>query len=167
MLVNSLDELCQRRIVREQGTDGYDFTHDKLREVAYNSLSAARRRLLHRRIAQVLVELNRPMLDAVSGQVATHYEMAGLTEAAIPHYQRAAEVAQRVYANAEALRHYRHALALLDGLPEERQGLASVLYEHLAEILLLTGQLNEGRIAYQQGLVFVRAGDCITRARLY
>jgi hypothetical protein len=57
-----------------------------------------------------------PMLDAVSGQVAIHYELAGLTEATVPYCQRAAEVAQRVYSNAEAIRYYRHALALLEGL---------------------------------------------------
>ena len=34
-LVRELDELWQRRIVREHGADAYDFSHDKLREVAY------------------------------------------------------------------------------------------------------------------------------------
>src|SRR5690606_18463126 len=51
-LVHNLDELWQRRIVREHGTDSYDFTHGKLRDVAYAALSAARRRLTHRRIAE-------------------------------------------------------------------------------------------------------------------
>ncbi len=167
MLVNSLDELCQRRIVRENGTDRYDFTHDKLREVAYNTLSAARRRLLHRRIAQVLVAIHQPQLDAVSGQVATHYELAGLTAEAVPHYQRAAEVAQRVYANAEAIRTYRHAIALLEGLVPEQQKLVPVLYEHLAEILLLTSQFDEGRITYQRAVAYIPVTDSITQARLY
>src|SRR5262249_42519641 len=33
--VRALDELWRKRIVREQGPHAYDFTHDKLREVAY------------------------------------------------------------------------------------------------------------------------------------
>ena len=45
-LVRSLDELWQRRIIREQGSTAYDFSHDKIREAAYKGLSAARRRLL-------------------------------------------------------------------------------------------------------------------------
>lgn len=166
-LVNSLDELCQQRIVREHGADGYDFTHDKLREVAYNSLSAARRRLLHRRIAQVLVAIHQPRVDVVSGQVATHYELAGLIEEAVPHYQRAAEVAQQIYANAEAIRYYRHALALLEGLVKEKQGVAPLLYERLAEVLLLTSQLDECRIAYQRAMAYILPMDCITQARLH
>ena len=57
-LVQSLDELWQRRIIREQGGGGYDFSHDKIRETAYNGLSLARRRLLHRRVAQALARLH-------------------------------------------------------------------------------------------------------------
>jgi DNA-binding SARP family transcriptional activator/tetratricopeptide (TPR) repeat protein len=166
-VINSLDELCQCRIVREDGADGYDFTHNKLREVAYTSLSAARQRLLHRRIAHVLVAIHQPMLDAVSGQVATHYELAGLTEAAVPYCQQAAEVAQRIYSNAEAIRYNRHALALLEGLAAEKQTLTPSLYERLADILFLTSQLDESRSAYQRAVSYIPAADCTTQARLH
>lgn len=56
-LVHALDELWQRRVIREQGADAYDFSHDKLREAAYLETSTARRRLQHRRIAQALEAL--------------------------------------------------------------------------------------------------------------
>src|SRR5207248_6647684 len=56
-LVQGLDELWQRRIVREQGGEAYDFSHDKLREGAFKDLSLARRRLLHRRVAEALEEV--------------------------------------------------------------------------------------------------------------
>jgi len=52
LLVRQLDELWQRRIVREHGADAYDFSHDKLRDVAYRRMSAAQRRLLHRQVAR-------------------------------------------------------------------------------------------------------------------
>jgi predicted ATPase len=56
-VVRGLDELWRRRIIREQGGDVYDFGHDKRREGAYSALSAARRRLLHRRVAEALNRL--------------------------------------------------------------------------------------------------------------
>ncbi len=115
--VRALDELWQRRIVREQGTNLYDFTHDKLREVAYDDISAPQRRLLHRRIAQALEVARAGDLDAVSGRIASHYERAGLAAQAIPYYQRAAEVARSVYANADAITFLSRALALLEDLP--------------------------------------------------
>ncbi len=113
-LVRALDELWQRRIVREQGAEAYDFGHDKLRQAAYATLSAARRRLLHRKVAQALEAVYAGDLEAVSAQVAAHYEHAGQPEQAIPYYQRAAEVARRIYANEEAVRYERRALALLE-----------------------------------------------------
>ena len=63
--VQALDELWQRRIVREYGTTSYDFTHDRLREVAYAEISAPQRRRLHLRIAQAL-EAHSPDLYEVS-----------------------------------------------------------------------------------------------------
>jgi len=111
-LVPSLDELWQRRIVRETGATAYDFTHGKLRHAAYADLSAARRRLLHRHVAEALEVVHIHNLDSVSGQVAVHYEQAGLTEQAIPYYRHAAEAARRVYANQDALTYLSHALEL-------------------------------------------------------
>ena len=57
-LVRGLDELWRRRIVREQGADAYDFSHDKIREVAYLALSPARRRHHHLRVARALERLH-------------------------------------------------------------------------------------------------------------
>ena len=52
-VVRSLDELWRRRIIREQGMNVYDFTHDRLREVAYGELSPRRgERRLYRRSAK-------------------------------------------------------------------------------------------------------------------
>ena len=58
----ALDELWQRRIIEGQGeahgVAQYDFTHDRLREVAYAELSPVRRRFLHRRMARALEEVS-------------------------------------------------------------------------------------------------------------
>jgi DNA-binding SARP family transcriptional activator len=115
--VRALNELWQKRIVREHGAHSYDFTHDKLREVAYAEMSAPQRQLLHRRIAQTLEATNADDLAPLSGQIAAQYERAGLFERAIPHYQRAAAVAQRVYANDDAINLLLRGLALLEHLP--------------------------------------------------
>ncbi len=116
-LVRGLDELWQRCIVREQGATAYDFTHDKLREVAYDEVSPAHRRLLHRHVAQALETIHTSNLDPISGQVAAHFERAGLPEQAMRYYQRAAAVAQRVYANEEAISLLNKGLALLRTIP--------------------------------------------------
>ena len=115
--VRALDELWHKRIVREHGANSYDFTHDKLREVAYAEISAPQRRMLHRRVAQALEAMHAEDLDSVSGQIASHYERAGMIEQALPYYQRAAAVAQRVYANEDAISLLSRSLELLELLP--------------------------------------------------
>jgi DNA-binding SARP family transcriptional activator len=114
--VRALDELWHKRIVREHGENSYDFTHDKLREVAYVEISAPQRRMLHRRVAQTLETIHAEDLDAVSGQIAAHYERAGMIEQALSYYQRAAIVAQRVYANEDAISLLSRSLELLEFL---------------------------------------------------
>lgn len=123
IFVQGLDELWRRRIIREQGNDAYDFTHDKIREVAYLNLSPAQRRRSHLRIAGTLERMHAENPEPVSGQLAGHYEGARASEEAIDWYVRAAGVAQQMHANTEAVRLLDRALDLLDSLPEtpERQ----------------------------------------------
>jgi DNA-binding SARP family transcriptional activator len=170
-LVRDLDELWQRRIVREQGADAYDFSHDKLRLVAYDGLSAARRRLLHRRVAEALEAEHAANPDAVSGQIAAHYECAGQVERAVAYYRRAADVAQQVYANAEAIDELHRALALLtttpSGEPRELQSTVAVLNERLGDLLHLSGQYAEARSAYQRALEYIAEVDRQASAHLH
>jgi predicted ATPase len=130
-LDQTLEELWSKRIVREHGANSYDFTHDKLREVAYREIGVPQRRGLHRRIARAFEALHADDLDPVSSQIAMHYEQAGLAERAIPSYQRAAAVARRVYANDDAIGLLSRGLGLLERLPasleRDRQELSLLL----------------------------------------
>lgn len=118
-VVRAVDELWRRRIVRETG-DGYDFSHDLLRDAAYAQVSPPRRWLLHRRIAQGLELLHPESADQVAAQLAEQYARGGRPERAVTYYCRAAELASGLFAHAEAIRLYKRALAALAGLPEGR-----------------------------------------------
>ena len=69
IVVGAVDELWRLRIMREF-RDGYDFSHDLLRETAYMQVSPPRRWLLHRRIAQGLELLHADDTDMVAAQLA-------------------------------------------------------------------------------------------------
>ncbi len=69
-LVRALDELWRRHIVRVQADERWDFSHDRIREVAYSGIGPARRRLIHRRIAQGMELLFANRLDEVSASIA-------------------------------------------------------------------------------------------------
>ena len=117
-LVRALDELLQHGIVRDQGGNSYDFSHDRIRDAAYEGLSTARRSLVHRQIAAALETVYADDLDTVSGQIAAHYDRGGLPSLAITYYERAAQVAHRLAAAEEAISHLNLALALLLAQPE-------------------------------------------------
>ena len=97
-LVRALDELWRRHIVRVQADERWDFSHDRIREVAYSGIGPARRRLIHRRIAQGMELLFANRLDEVSASIAVHLDRGGQPARAVPFLERAAAVATRVSA---------------------------------------------------------------------
>jgi tetratricopeptide (TPR) repeat protein len=119
-LVRALDELWRRHIVRVQADERWDFTHDRIREVTYAGIGPARRRLIHRRIAQGMELLFASRLDEVSASIAMHLDRGGQASRAVPYLERAAAVATRVSASEEAIRCLSYALALAEQLPPGR-----------------------------------------------
>jgi DNA-binding SARP family transcriptional activator len=122
-----LDELWRRQLLLATGADRYDFSHDKLREVAYRALSPAQRRHHHRAVASALQEVYADRPDAVAGQIAAHLVEAGTPAEAVGWYERAAAAAQRVYADAEAAQLLGRALDLLRSTPQSRRRYESEL----------------------------------------
>ena len=115
-LVDHVDELWHRRIIRDQGLR-YDFSHDKLRAVALEMVSPARRRQLHRAVAgAIAVELHND-IDAANPQLAAHYDQAGMVEPAIDAYRLAGARAVAVSALDEAVNSFKRALSLFAELP--------------------------------------------------
>jgi DNA-binding SARP family transcriptional activator/predicted ATPase len=114
----ALDELWRRRIIESRGTAEYDFTHDRLREVAFAELSVVRQRYLHRRIARALVEAYAADIESWDAQIASHFEQAGMANEAIEHYGRAAAYARGRYADTETAELLGRALTLCRVFPE-------------------------------------------------
>src|SRR5690606_7679245 len=98
--------------------------------------SLARRRLLHRRVAEALSaqarRWPRGQAGSLAGQVAQHYQLAGHDRAAAEYFQLAGDHARALYANADALAHYQAALAL--GHPD-----AAAVHEALGDLQTLQG----------------------------
>jgi DNA-binding SARP family transcriptional activator len=120
-LVRGLDELWRRRVVADHGPSAYDFTHDKIREVAYRGQSPPRRRRNHLRVARALEALHAGDATPVAGEIAVQYDRAGAPEDAVAWYQRAADAALGLYANVDALALLERALALVSDPERELQ----------------------------------------------
>ncbi|MCG6658971.1 AAA family ATPase [Halomonas campisalis] len=113
----ALDELWQRRLLREHSPSTYDIAHDLLRDTAYRRLTPPHRRLLHRRLAFTLEQQRTDQRLVVAGLIAEQFEAGGLPERALHHHARAAEAAMAVFALDDAIGHYDRALDLLAAQP--------------------------------------------------
>ncbi len=146
--ITALEELIALGLINEvqRSPDEltYDFSHEKLRTLVYEETSLARRRLLHRRIAEVLVSQERGnrKSSVLPGQIASHYQLAGNETAAAEYYTLAGEHARVLYANAEALAHFRLALAL--GHPN-----TATLHESIGDLHTLLGEYPAALNSYE------------------
>jgi predicted ATPase/DNA-binding SARP family transcriptional activator len=144
--VAALEELTERGLVREVREAGelpavaYDFGHERMRALVYEQTSLARRRLLHRRVAEALAGRAagaRPMAS-----VARHLQLAGQEAEAAAAFKAAGDQARGLYANHEALAHYRSALAL--GHPD-----AAGLHEAIGDLETLAGAYDDALASYE------------------
>lgn len=117
-----LARLVEAELLIQRGTPPaatYTFKHALLRESAHHSLLRARRRALHRRVAQALQEHFPERAEAEPEVVGRHHEEAGDVELALRCFERAGSTALAA-ASGEALAHLRHCLELIERLPPSR-----------------------------------------------
>jgi predicted ATPase len=164
-VVQSLDELWRRQLVREQGMDAYDFSHDKIRAEAYAGLSSLRRRLLHRQVAETLAEIHAPDLDLTCIQIARHFESAGQADRAIDFYRRAVASARRIFAIEEAIGYLQHLLAADFASHLAPQTRFDLLME-LGQLQLLTGSWIQATASEREALALAEhLGDGALQAQ--
>jgi tetratricopeptide (TPR) repeat protein len=119
-LRGDLEELVDLGLLREdeKGNEPtYHFHHPLLQEAAYRSQPPSVKRERHRRFAEALQKRFPELAAAQPELLAHHLTEAGATAEAIHHWARAAELASRRSAYAEAAAHLTRALDLLLALP--------------------------------------------------
>jgi class 3 adenylate cyclase/tetratricopeptide (TPR) repeat protein len=108
----------ERGRVPELGME-YAFDSALIRGVVYDSLLSTQRVAYHLRVAEYLEDLLTPEAWLqYAGTLAYHYRGAGKPGKDLFYTLQAAERAQGIYANAEAVEHYTRALELLDAMEQ-------------------------------------------------
>jgi len=134
-----LDAACQARLLENADADGFQFTHDLVREVLEADLSMARRAVMHRRIAEALeAEPGEPAIE----QLAYHHARSGAPDKAIPYLERAGDRARALHANRAAEEYYRELVIRLEQLGEQTAKRAPA-YKKLGIALLTLARLDE------------------------
>ena len=160
-----LEAACRARLLLEDGDDAYVFAHDVIREVVEAGLGAARRAVLHRRVAEALE-------GAAGGAppelLAYHFARGGSTDRAVPYLEQAGDRAMGQRACGAAERHYREALERLEHLG--RAGDVQRVREKLGEVFYQTGRYVAAAQVLESVAVALRAagnweglGDVVAR----
>jgi DNA-binding SARP family transcriptional activator/tetratricopeptide (TPR) repeat protein len=131
-VADALDEALSRDLLVERtaspASHGYEFRYEGLRQFAYDSCGAARRRLLHGRAADALARRAGSTASGVRyAAVADHLAEAGRTGEAADWSWRAAQRATALFAHAEALDHLRQSLELGHPAAEAHRAIADAL----------------------------------------
>lgn len=168
-LLRSLEELLERRIIYERPGGSFDFSHGKLREIAYRELSETRRRRLHRQVVDALAAIHLEEGGVPSLQLALHYEQVGRVELAAQAYVQAAAAAQNVFAARQAADYCRRAVLLLStdaaAIPTaQRDALMMSANESLGEALVMAAENAAARQAFAD--VLALTVDMIMRSRM-
>jgi ABC-type transport system substrate-binding protein/class 3 adenylate cyclase len=129
-LLPTLSELQWLQLVVEErsgATSEYRFRHGLVQEAAYGRLVETRRRELHLRVGEALVELHRDSPAEVYGLLARHFAEADEPERAAEYLLKAGDAARAVYADEEAIEFYSRALCFMERTGDEAQARATLL----------------------------------------
>ncbi len=141
--IGAIEELVRLGLIHELSgpATSYDFSHEQVRLLVYEQAGLARRRLLHRRVAQALARVRDT--EDQAAPIAHHFQLAGHDAEAAAWFARAGERAAALYANREAVAHYQAALAL--GRPDG----AARLQLALGDLYTLLGEYGGALAAYE------------------
>jgi tetratricopeptide (TPR) repeat protein/transcriptional regulator with XRE-family HTH domain len=140
-MLAALEEGRRSGLLVEVDGERYAFAHDLIHEVIVADLSAARRRLLHRRVADALAPLAATTQKPVASELAWHLGAAGETARALPYTLQAADEAARINSPARAEWLYRQAVDLAQATADEKAEARA--REQLGALLYLAGRFDE------------------------
>ncbi len=117
-MLAALEKLERSAIVRVSESGGsYDFTHDLIRDGAYQAISGPRRILVHRHIARALQSVH-DADGSLAGDIVRHASIAGDHAAAVSAAITAGERCLRLFAYGDAIQISRLGLDFAESLPE-------------------------------------------------
>ena len=149
-LLDALDEASLAQLISSEPSEGFTFTHDKIREVLYEELNPIRRRRLHQRIGEGLLRLYGSQIDQHAAELAHHFIESGDLENGLRFAMAAARGAEKIYAHDEALFYYVRAAECAEGLNLPGQRL--VIEEATADIYYRTGPFELAVEHYQRAI---------------
>jgi predicted ATPase/biotin operon repressor len=100
-VLDAVDELLHRGLIRDEGDGRYRLAHDQVRQVVYERIDGVRRMDLHRRVAESLAETDPEDVEAIGH----HFQQGGVPHLAASFLLKAGLRAEELNAYATARQH--------------------------------------------------------------
>ena len=158
-LKSGLEGLADAELVYVRGAPPeatYLFKHALILDAAYAALLKSRRRQLHARAAQAIIDAFPAVAEAQPEVLARHWNAAGEIDKAIAAWTAAGQRASSRAAHVEAAGHFRAALELSEALPQGSDRANT-------ELALLLGLAVS--LSASQGYTSPEVGEVLGRAR--
>ena len=164
----SLTALLEAELLEVAAERQYRFAHALVQEVVYQSLLLRRRIELHGRAGLALEALagGRPERLEDLEALGHHFCLSADKRKGARYLAAAGDWARAIYANEDALRHYRRALATLAECDEGCAAERLDVHERLGDLLGPTGGRPEA-LAHYEVVLAGHAGDRPAQARLH
>jgi class 3 adenylate cyclase/tetratricopeptide (TPR) repeat protein len=157
-----LAELEQAELVYRRGDPPeavYSFKHALVRDAAYESMLKSRRQQLHGQIARAIEDGFPEVVNSEPEVLARHFTEAGIVASAIDYWLKAGNLALGRSANAEAVKHLRRGIELVQDLEPSPERVRKELDFYLALGPAVAG--TKGDAATETARVFARARDLL------
>lgn len=166
-LAEQLERLTHAGVLRERpGGDRFAFVQDDVRARVYQSLTASRLRVLHRKIAEAMERMYPDPPSEVVPELGRHFFLGKVPERSYRYNRRAAEVARENDQPEEAAHHLERARIDLKALPGDHAADEAEIAEALGDLYYATGDIRSADRLYEEGLARVGTGNRRQRARL-
>jgi adenylate cyclase len=132
----------ERRISR------YRFSHNLFQKYLYQTLDPVERAYLHEAIGNALETVFQGHTSEISVQLARHFQEAGQVAKTVEYLRQAGDAAADVYANTEAIAHYRQAIDLACQIAIDAEEL-TLLHLRMGRVLELDSQFDRGLRNYE------------------
>lgn len=166
-LAEQLERLTHLGLLRERpGGDRFQFVDDEVRARVYQSLTASRLRVLHRKIAEALERRHPDPPAEVVPELGRHFFLGRVPEKSYSYNRRAASLARRDDAPEVAAHHLERARIDLKGLKGPHAVEEAALDAELGDLYFATGESRSADRLYAEALGVLADGDPRLKARL-
>lgn len=141
--VLSISNALVRRRFLEETPDAYQFSHDKIRQVAYESIPEDERQRIHRQAGESILDMKMDIPNSIE-LLAHHFCEGQVWSQAIRFNQKAGDQSKLLYANSEAALYYSRALQALEKTSGEAdQSALQCKYDLLMDRVVVYDLLGE------------------------